>query len=128
MKNAVRNSDQKGFSRGRGEFANDVRVGEFLAPRIPNSGTAERSRMIGMLSGAPATGAGGAIMMGADPVAAAGFATAGYALPPLVQALMNSGGGRAFLSNQLLAQKGPTKELAAMLMAGRGKDALLNPN
>jgi hypothetical protein len=127
FKRAVQKKDTRGFSRGRGEFAKDVRVGEFINDRIPNSGTAERSAITGMITGAPLTGGAGAVIAGADPVTAGALAAGSYVLPPLVQALMNSAAGRAYLTNQSPARQ-QVMPLLSGLLAARTKDAALNPN
>lgn len=120
LKNAAKRMDPRGFARGRGPFADDVAVGEFLAPRIPNSGTPERSRMMGLMTGAgPGSVAGGAMIAGADPITATGMAAGTLALPPLVQKLINSGAGRAYLTNQLAANQGVQPGPLASMLLGR---------
>lgn len=127
LRAAVKNSDPRGFARGRGEFADDVQVGEFLANTIPNSGTAERSNMIGMLTGATPTGTGmGAMMVGAEPVTAITAGASTFALPPIAQAAINSAPGRAYLTNQLMQGGRPLSPLAAQLAASRGTDRALS--
>jgi hypothetical protein len=92
-----------------------------------NSGTAERSAITGMITGAPLTGGAGAVIAGADPVTAGALAAGSYVLPPLVQALMNSAAGRAYLTNQSPARQ-QVMPLLSGLLAARTKDAALNPN
>lgn len=118
--NAVRSADRAGYSRGRGEMNDTARVGKFLAStNIPDSGTAQRSKMVAALTGAPLTGGGGALLMGADPVTTAATVGATYGLPRLVQALANSQGGQAYLRNNLLPGGGVNRELLAKLLAAQ---------
>jgi hypothetical protein len=125
---AVRGSDKTGFGRGRGDLNTLARIGDFLADKIPNSGTAERTRMINMLRGSSlGTGgvtAGGGMAVGLDAQTSAmlGLGVAGTqaALPKMIQALMNSKAGQAYLTNTLAGGKGPTKELLAKILAAQG--------
>jgi hypothetical protein len=125
---AVRGSDKGGFGRGRGDLNTLARIGDFLADKIPNSGTPERTRMINMLRGSGiGTGgvtAGGGMAAGLDPQTAAmiGLGVAGTqtALPKMIQALMNSKAGQSYLTNTLAGGKGPTMELLAKILAAQG--------
>jgi hypothetical protein len=128
LTSAVRQSDPRGFARGRGEMNELARLGDFLASRIPNSGTPEQQWMSGLLTGAPVTGGIGLAAMGVNPVAAAGGAAMTYGLPPLVQSFMNSQAGRAYLTNQLATGTGPTINrglLAALLAQNEGGQATM---
>jgi hypothetical protein len=130
LSNAVRANDPRGFARGRGDLNDVARVGQFLgSTKIPDSGTANRSNMIALLKGAPVTGgaaamtgSAGAMMTGGDPLltalsAAGGAATTGlgYALPRVLQALMNSRPGQAYLRNNMAP--GPTARNRAEMLA-----------
>lgn len=116
LTSAVRRSDKAGYSRGRGDLNEIARLGDFLAPRIPNSGTAERSMIMGALRGAPVTGAAGGVLAGGDPFIAGGSALAAYGLPPAIQRIMNSGVGQRYLTNQTAPRMGPKKELLAKIL------------
>jgi hypothetical protein len=123
---AVRQQDKSGFARGRGELNDLARVGDFLASKIPDSGTAGRSYIQGLLTGSPVAGAGGAALLGAEPVTAITTAALGYGIPPLAQALMNSRAGQAYLRNQAIpATMSPQQrnQLLAKILAGRSLDA-----
>lgn len=127
LKRAVRRSDPRGYARGRGDFADDVRVGEFIQDRIPNSGTPERLSISSLLTGgAPATGGMGMMAFGVDPATAGAAAVASYGLPPIAQALLQNQTVRSYLTNQ--AATGPSNAggLAALIAAARAKDAQLN--
>jgi hypothetical protein len=125
FRQAVQGQDKRGFSRGRGDMNDLARVGDFLASKIPDSGTAGRSFMQGLLTGSPVAGAGGAMAMGAEPVTAAAILAATYGTAPLAQALMNSKAGQAYLRNQV-APKNMTGSqrnlLLAKILAGRSLD------
>jgi hypothetical protein len=118
--NAVRQQDPRGFARGRGELNDVARVGDFLAGKIPQSGTEPRSRMANLLTGAAVTGGTG--VLGASPGMAVASGVASVTLPPLVQALINSPAGRAYLTNQRAAGFGPIMDqrLLAALLTGQG--------
>lgn len=111
---AVSASDRSGFARGRGDLNDLARVGSFLSNRIPDSGTAERSNIIRLLQG------GGGLATGLAAGTATGLpvagAAAGLALPPAVQAFLNSTVGRAYLTNEL-AGKIPQIGNAALVSA-----------
>lgn len=57
FKNAVLQSDKSGFARGRGQFNDLARIGDFIAPKVPNSGTPERYNMQKLLKGSFIPGA-----------------------------------------------------------------------
>lgn len=115
-----------GMARGRGELNDLARVGQaFIKPQIPNSGTPERSIMTKILTGGLPLG--GAMLGAGNPSAAAAGAaigTAGLGIAPAVQAFMNSGPGRAYLTNQVATGLGPRTDAAllAAILAGRGKN------
>lgn len=77
FRQAVRSSDAGGYARGRGELNELSRVGSFLADRIPDSGTSQRTFMTGLLTG----GAAGSM----NP-----FMIGGIAAAPVVQAGMRA--------------------------------------
>ena len=103
-----RNPDSVIYGNGPQELNNIAKVGkEFIAPQLPDSGTAQRSAMIKLLTSVPAAGAlgGGAdFAYTHDPVSALGGAGAsmlGAVLAPKLAAkLMLKDGG--YLSKGLL--------------------------
>ncbi len=131
LRTAIDRSDPNGFARGRGDMADLAQVSDFLAQKIPNSGTAERTaamRMLqggGMFSGTGVAGMG----VGVDPLTAALAGGASVALPPMVQRFMNSPAGRAYLTNQRFTGQGPqmNRALAAALLGADAKGELLAP-
>jgi hypothetical protein len=106
-------------------------VADFLAQKIPNSGTAERSSAMRMLQGGSLFSGTGVAGMGAgiDPLAAALAGVTSVALPPTVQRFMNSPAGRAYLMNQRFTGQGPqmNRALAAALIGADAKGELLSP-
>lgn len=92
---AVRAGDREGFARARGQYGELSKLADYLAPKIPDSGTATRGVTANLLSGgALAAGAGG---LGAS----AGTAAATAVAPWLASMAYNSPAGRAYLTNQL---------------------------
>lgn len=114
------------FVRGYGELNDLARVGQtFIKEQIPNSGTPIRTAIRSLLTGGPA-GAGATLAAMGHP--AAGAAVAGsLALPPLVQAAVNSRAGQAYLTNQLLANPILTAPLLQSLLAAQAKRGLTAP-
>lgn len=128
MRAAVDRADPRGFARGRGEMADIAQLGDFLAQKIPNSGTPERQAAMRIAQGGMgAGGLGGAMAFGADPLLAAGLTAGALAMPPILQGAMNSSAGRAYLTNQFLSGQGPqiNRALVAALLGGQAKGELL---
>lgn len=129
MRSAIDRQDPRGFARGRGDMADIAQIGDFLAQKIPNSGTPERMAAMRVAQGGMGAGGmfGGGMMMGADPMTAGLMAGGSLAMPPIVQALMNSPAGRAYLTNQVAAGNGPRVNtgLLAALLGGQAKGELL---
>ncbi|WP_299109793.1 hypothetical protein [uncultured Bradyrhizobium sp.] len=95
LSSAVKASDKTGYSRGRGDLNELARIGDYLAARIPNSGTPERAGWQNMLTGGALFGGGMASGIGVPAAAAA------TALPWAASRFYNSAPGRAYLTNQL---------------------------
>jgi hypothetical protein len=105
--NAVRAGDKLGYPQGRGQYNELSRIGDYLAQKVPNSGTAERMgwqdilKTGGLSSGGAVTGA----LLGGPIGAAAGTlvgAAAKLGAPYVTSAFYNSPAGKAYLTNQLL--------------------------
>ncbi len=60
LKGAVAQGDRAGFSRGRGQLNELARVGDFLADKIPDSGTVTRGMVANPLNWPIMLGAAGA--------------------------------------------------------------------
>jgi len=92
---AVRAGDREGFARARGQYGELSKLADYLAPKIPDSGTATRGVTANLLSGgALAAGAGG---LGAS----AGTAAATAVTPWLASLAYNTPAARAYLTNQI---------------------------
>lgn len=127
LTSAVRRQDPKGFARGRGEMNDVARVGDFLANKTPNSGTATRNYMTNLMTGGTAIGAGTAGYITGDPLVAAGGIAASLLGPRAAQAVYNNPTVQNYLSNQVFQNPVMTRDLVQALLAGRGKDLALNP-
>lgn len=117
---AVRAGDREGFARARGQYGELSKLADFLAPKIPDSGTATRGVTANLLSGgALAAGAGG---LGAS----MGTAAATAAAPWLVSKAYNTPAARAYLTNQLAGNTNfsglyGAEALRRAIEAGRGE-------
>lgn len=117
---AVKGSDRVGYTRGRGDLNELARVGDYIAARVPNSGTPERAGWTNMLTGGALFGGGMASGIGAP------AAVAATAMPWAVSRLYNSPAGRAYLTNQIagrtdLAGLYGSESLRRMIESGRGE-------
>lgn len=83
LRNAVVNENRRAYARGEGDYAELARAGEGVMRELPNSGTAPRSFMQSLTTGAGLTATGG-IPIGAGRV-------------------VTSGPVQSYLGNQLLA-------------------------
>lgn len=116
---------REGKALGRGDLNELSRVGQlFVRDQVPNSGTAQRQLIQSLLTqggGGAGIGAVGAGATGHDPVQGAmyglGAGAASLGAPKLIQSLMNSQAGQAWLKNTAL---NPTsrKALVDALRAG----------
>lgn len=95
---AVRAGDREGFARARGQYGELSKLADFLAPKIPDSGTATRGVTANLMSGGML--AGGAAGLGASIPAAAATAVAPWALSKVY----NTPAARAYLTNQIAGQ------------------------
>lgn len=115
---AAASKDQ--FVRGAGDLNDLARVGQtYVKGQIPNSGTSQRNMLIKMLQGTGPVGTAGA-MSGGDPLMMAAAGTLGYSIPPAVQAFLQSPAGRAYMTNQLVANPtGITRGLLSSIGSGQ---------
>jgi hypothetical protein len=95
LSTAVKGSDRTGYTRGRGDLNELARIGDYIADKVPNSGTPERMAWQNLLTGGGLFTAGAASGIGM-PAAAVGAAS-----PWLISRLYNSPAGRAYLTNQM---------------------------
>ena len=127
LRQALDRSTGGGYVYGRGDLNELARVGQGLLRPPPDSGTAGRSYANALLTGALGGGGGAAGMAMGGPVGALAGAAGSLAMPRLVQMLMNSPGGQAYLRNQLLPGRVATPGLAAALLAQQGVSQAVQP-
>lgn len=113
------------------ELAELGRVGRaFVADSIPNSGTAQRQFMQSVLTGSGGAGVGaiGAAATGNDPMQGAliggGVTAAGLLSPRVIQGLMNSPAGQAYLTRGLI-ELTPAERAAISAIGRSGAVGLL---
>lgn len=111
FRRAVKRSDPEGYSRGRGGDMNELaRIAGFLQPRVPNSGTPERSIMsAGLMGGAFA-----------EPMTAA----TAVGIPTLLSAAYNSQPVRQMLSTRPAPMMQGTGGVVEALMLQQLRDQL----
>lgn len=109
---------------GPSDIADLGRIGkQFIADQVQDSGSAQRLAMQSLLTGGGGAGVGaaGAYATGNNPMEGAlygaGVGAAGLVSPRVIQALMNSKAGQAYLKNQVMTP-GARKALAASLQTG----------
>lgn len=109
LRSATVNAGRRDYVRGNGDFAELARSAEAIMKPLPNSGTAPRNFIQGLLTG-------GGFMAGGPAGAVAGLAG-----PSILGRALMSSPGQAYLSNQImtnLQNSHPT-------LAGPKRDALL---
>lgn len=100
FRNAVRQMDETGYGRGRGDLNDLARLGNLMAQKTPDSGTAQRSLAMKMLQLSPPAAVGG--MIGGIPGVALAVAS-----PWAAQRAIQSPLGRAYLTNQAVSGPSP---------------------
>lgn len=108
LRNAVVGQGRRAYARGEGDFAELARAGEAIMRPLPQSGTAPRTSAREMFvspMGAITGGTAGAAIGG--PVGSAIGGAIGAAVPAMAGRLALSRPGRAYLGNQLLANRVP---------------------
>lgn len=124
LRSAVAAGDRAGFSRGRGQLNEMSRIGDFLAERVPDSGTPTRGMAANLLTGGALFGGGAATGIGL-PAAAAAAAT-----PWAVSRIYNTPLARAYLTNQAAGNTNfaalyGSEALRRMIDEGRGEPSAL---
>ncbi len=110
LKSAVLAQDRPGFARGRGQLTDLTRVGEFVAAKLPSSGTTERSNMTRYLTAGGLGGLGGAAAM--DPLVTLPAAAGAMATPYLLSKAYGTDAVTNWLSRPgSVAQKGLLRTL-----------------
>lgn len=124
LRQSVRKDDARGYARGRGDLNELSRVADFIgSSRVPNSGTAERTTMSNLMTGAPIGAGVGAAAVGADPLTSVLLGLFSAGVPRAIQMAYNSPAGRTWLTNQVAANAGPAYNtgLLASLLGGDAK-------
>lgn len=120
LRGALDQSTGGGYAFGRGDLNELARIGQSVLRPPPDSGTAGRTMAQNLLTGGAVTSGAGMGAMAGGPVGAMAGAAGTLALPPLIQALMNSQAGQAYLRNQLTTNPVLTQQLGAALAAQQG--------
>jgi hypothetical protein len=109
--------------RGQSDLGSLANAAGAIMRQPPNSGTANRMQIMGMLSGAG--GVGGFLAGG--PIIGTGAAIAGAAAPSLVSQFVNRGLGQAYLSGRLpgqsLLNEGVLSGAQALINAQKGYES-----
>jgi hypothetical protein len=104
-----------GYELGRGDMNDLARIGQSLLRAPADSGTAGRSFAHNILTGSLGLGGAGMGAAAGGPLGAMAGTAASVALPRVVQMMMNSGPGQAYLRNQISANPTMTANLARAL-------------
>lgn len=118
FRSAVLGSDRAGYARGRGQYNEASRLADFLANKVPDSGTAGRSFAQNAISGGPAAMLGTSAGLGAGALAGIKTLGASLAAPPALQAAITSPLGRAYLGNQWATTRAPVQSSAVGALRG----------
>lgn len=136
----TRSVGKEGRALGRGDLNELSRVGQlFVRDQVPNSGTAQRQLIQSLMTGGGGgafIGGAGAAATGNDPVKGAltgaafgvGGGAAKLALPRLIQSLMNSPTGQAYLTNNALTPAARARLVNAMRSISIGATPALVPS
>ncbi|MDP3740361.1 MAG: hypothetical protein Q8R02_23445 [Hyphomonadaceae bacterium] len=120
LTSAVRGADAHGYASGRGQLNDLSRVGDFLAQKVPNSGTPERLGWTNVLTGGALFGGGMASGLGLP------VAIAATAAPWAASKLYNTPLAKAYLTNQAagttdLGALYGSEALRRLIEGGQGK-------
>ena len=120
-------STGRGFAEGRGDMNTLARIGQSVVREPNDSGTAGRTLANNLLTGGiPTTGGIAGTLIG-GPIGGVVGAAGSLALPRLVQAMMNTPGGQAYLRNQLVQNPQMTGPLTAALLGQQGLAQVTRP-
>jgi hypothetical protein len=128
LRGAVNQSTGGGYAFGRGDLNELSRIGQSVLRPPPDSGTAGNNMANALLTGNLAgVGAIGGTMA-AGPIGGVAGAVGSMFMPRIVQALMNSDAGQAYLRNQAI-QNGPriSPALIAALTGQQGTAYAVQP-
>ncbi len=118
--NAVRSGDRSGYARARGQYGELAKLADYLAPKIPDSGTATRAFTANALTGGALFG--GAAATGAGLPAAVAAAGAPWA----ASKIYNTPAVQKYLTNQVagntdLGALYGAEALRRLIEGGQGK-------
>jgi len=128
LRGAVNQSTGGGYAFGRGDLNELARIGQSVLRPPPDSGTAGNNMANALLTGQLAAAGGIGGTMAAGPLGGVAGAASSMFLPRIVQALMNSDAGQAYLRNQAI-QNGPriTPALISALTGQQGTAYAVQP-
>lgn len=123
---ALKSSNPNNFAKGSGELNDLARIGQtFIKPQVPDSGTAQRQLAQQVLTGT--LGAGVGYSQGGDPTSALMGAGAFLGGPKVIQSLMKSKAGNAYLTKGL-ADITPERRALINALTRTGGMAVSNTN
>lgn len=128
LRSAVNQSTGGGYAFGRGDLNELARIGQSVLRPPPDSGTAGNNMANALLTGQLAAAGGIGGTMAGGPIGGLAGAASSMFLPRIVQALMNSEKGQAYLRNQAI-QNGPriSPALIAALTGQQGTAYAVQP-
>jgi len=127
LRESLNQSTGRGFAEGRGDLNTLARIGQAVVREPADSGTAGRTLANNLLTGGiPTTGGIAGTLIG-GPIGGVVGAGASMALPRMVQALMNTQSGQAYLRNQVLQNPQITGPLMAALLGQQGLAQVTRP-
>lgn len=126
LRQALDSSTGGGYVYGRGDLNELARMGQALLRPPPDSGTAGRTFANNMLTGSLVGGGATSGALVGGPIGAGVGAVSSLALPRMIQMLMNSDAGQAYLRNQVASNPTITQDLARALLIHQASSALPN--
>jgi hypothetical protein len=128
LRGAVNQSTGGGYAFGRGDLNELARIGQSVLRPPPDTGTAGNNMANALLTGQLAAAGGIGGTMAGGPIGGVAGAASSMFLPRIVQALMNSEAGQAYLRNQAI-QNGPrvTPALISALTGQQGAAYAVQP-
>ncbi len=128
LRGAINQSTGGGYAFGRGDLNELSRIGQSVLRPPPDTGTAGNNMANALLTGQLAAAGGIGGTMAAGPIGGVAGAMGSMLMPRIVQALMNSDAGQAYLRNQAI-QNGPriSPALIAALTGQQGTAYAVQP-
>ncbi len=128
LRSAVNQSTGGGYAFGRGDLNELSRIGQSVLRPPADTGTAGNNMANALLTGQLAAAGGIGGTMAAGPLGGVAGAMGSMFMPRIVQALMNSDAGQAYLRNQAI-QNGPriSPALIAALTGQQGTAYAVQP-